>query len=117
VYFIEFLKVAGRPGGDCPLVYASPTRRRFGTSSACGCCRGVVGHRRYPHITALRGDGVRPRLRGLERIVSEHLVRPALNRSGGIASPDVIPGGATSAAHTSVQDAGSQTPERTLLPT
>jgi hypothetical protein len=38
----------------------------------------LAGHRRYAHITALRGDGVLPELLDMSRIVSEDAVRRAL---------------------------------------
>lgn len=40
----------------------------------------VAGHRRYAHITALRGDAVAAQALGMRRIVSEDALRRALER-------------------------------------
>ena len=80
-FFIEFLKVSGRFEAwvaDCPLLYrssnASQVRDVLGTIMLAM----LSGHKRYAHITALRGDGVLPELLGMKRIVSEDTVRRAL---------------------------------------
>ncbi len=80
-FFIEFLKVGGlfEPWVEqCPLSWRSPN---------APCKRDVLGtvllsilsgHKRYAHITSLRGDGVNPRLLGMSKVVSEDSVRRAL---------------------------------------
>ena len=40
----------------------------------------LAGHRRYAHITALRGDGVAAQALGMNKIVSEDALRRALER-------------------------------------
>jgi len=83
VFFAEFLAATGvfdRWVADCPLTYSSgnaPTQRDvLGT-----LMRGLLaGHRRYAHITALRGDVVAAQALGLNRIVSEDALRRALER-------------------------------------
>jgi hypothetical protein len=80
-FFIEFLKLTGLYESwqkDCPLNYRGPN------ASACADIVGTwflsiaSGHRRYAHITTLRGDGVLPELLGMNRVVSEDTVRRGL---------------------------------------
>ena len=80
-FFIEFLTLTGlypRWEADCPLSYAGPngstTRDILGTLFLAV----LAGHRRYAHITTIRADGVAPSLLGMERVVSEDVVRNAL---------------------------------------
>ncbi len=80
-FFIEFLKVSGRFdgwAGGCPLERtspnASPVRDVLGTMMLSL----LSGHKRYAHITALRGDSVLPELLGMTKIVSEDAVRNGL---------------------------------------
>jgi Transposase DDE domain group 1 len=40
----------------------------------------LAGHKRYAHVTALRGDGVSPQVLEMRRIVSEDALRRALGR-------------------------------------
>lgn len=82
-YFVEFLKVSGiweRFVEECPLHYTSrnaPTK-----SEILGTILFSVlsGHRRYAHITAIRGDNVLPQLLGIERFRSEDSVRRAFEK-------------------------------------
>ncbi|MDP2165600.1 MAG: hypothetical protein Q8S26_00865, partial [Azonexus sp.] len=65
---------------DCPLTYSSgnaPTQRDVLGTLMLGL---LAGHRRYAHITALRGDVVAAQALGLNRIVSEDALRRALER-------------------------------------
>ena len=50
--------------------------------SARRCSRFWPGHKRYAHITALRGDGVLPELLGMKKIVSEDAVRRGFKAIG-----------------------------------
>lgn len=40
----------------------------------------LVGHRRYAHITALRGDALAAQTLGMNKVVSEDALRRALER-------------------------------------
>jgi hypothetical protein len=79
-FFVDFLKAGGLFDGlvaDCPLHYVSPNapakRDILGTTMFSV----LAGHKRYAHITALRGDGVLPELLGMKKVVSEDSVRRA----------------------------------------
>lgn len=90
-FFIEFLKVSGLFEAwvaDCPRVshsnHASDTR----TVLATLLLSILAGHHRYAHITAIRHDGIHPKLLGVAGFVSEDTARRALARideSSGVA--------------------------------
>ncbi len=82
-FFIEFLKQGGVFDGwvaDCPLAWTSPnapkTRNILGTVMLSV----LAGHRRYAHITAIRGDGVNAPVLGMSKVVSEDAVRRAFQK-------------------------------------
>ena len=82
-FFIEPLQVSGRfdPWVEsCPLVLKSPNgpskRDVLGTALLSILC----GHRRYAHISALRGDNLNAPLLGMEGVVSEDSVRRNLGK-------------------------------------
>lgn len=82
-FFTEFLKVSGLFDEfvkRCPLQYSSPNapdkRDVLGTLMLSI----LAGHKRYAHISAIRGDGVNPMLLGMEKIISEDAARRALLR-------------------------------------
>src|SRR6516225_11676727 len=80
-FFIDFLKTAGLFDAfvaDCPLRYTSPNAPRKRDVLGTTMLSMLAGHRRYAHITALRGDGVLPELLDMSKIVSEDAVRRAL---------------------------------------
>ena len=83
VFFAEFLAATGvfdRWVNECPLQYASnnaPPKRDVLGTLMLGL---LAGHRRYAHITALRGDAVAAQALGMRRIVSEDALRRALER-------------------------------------
>ena len=83
VFFAEFLAAAGvfeRWVSTCPLEYRSgnaPAKRDVLGTLMLGL---LAGHRRYAHITALRGDAVAAQALGMNRIVSEDALRRALER-------------------------------------
>ena len=86
-FFIEYLKVASLFDAlvaDCPLAHTSPyapeKRDVLGTTMLSV----LAGHKRYAHITALRGDGVLPELLGMKKIVSEDAVRRAFKAIGAV---------------------------------
>jgi Transposase DDE domain group 1 len=83
VFFAEFLRAAGvfdEWVRACPLEYRSgnaPGKRDvLGTLLLAV----LAGHRRYAHVTSLRGDGVAAQALGMDRIVSEDALRRALSR-------------------------------------
>ena len=83
VFFAEFLAATGvfeRWVSSCPLSYRSgnaPDKRDVLGTLMLGL---LAGHRRYAHITALRGDAVAAQALGMNRIVSEDALRRALER-------------------------------------
>ena len=82
-FFAEFLKNAGVFDdwvGDCPLSYTSPNAPTNRDILGTWMLSVLAGHKRYAHVTALRGDGVSPQVLGMRRIVSEDALRRALSR-------------------------------------
>lgn len=83
VYFAEFLATTGvfeRWVDACPLSYRSgnaPDKRDVLGTLMLGL---LAGHRRYAHMSALRGDAVAAQALGMQRIVSEDALRRALAR-------------------------------------
>ncbi len=83
VFFAEFLATTGvfeRWVSACPLAYRSgnaPTKRDVLGTLMLGL---LAGHRRYAHITALRGDAVAAQAFGMNKVVSEDALRRALER-------------------------------------
>jgi hypothetical protein len=83
VFFAEFLAATGvfdRWVAGCPLAYRSgnaPDKRDVLGTLMLSL---LAGHRRYAHITALRGDAVAAAALGMNRIVSEDALRRALAR-------------------------------------
>ena len=83
VFVAEFLAATGvfeRWVSSCPLQYRSgnaPDKRDVLGTLMLGL---LAGHRRYAHITALRGDLVAAQALGMNKIVSEDALRRALER-------------------------------------
>ena len=83
VFFAEFLAATGvfeRWVSECPLSYRSgnaPDKRDVLGTLLLGL---LAGHRRYAHITALRGDAVAAQAQGIDKVVSEDALRRALER-------------------------------------
>ena len=83
VFFAEFLATTGvfdRWVASCPLEYRSgnaPDKRDVLGTLMLGL---LAGHRRYAHITALRGDAVAAHALGMNKVVSEDALRRALER-------------------------------------
>ena len=83
VFFAEFLAATGvfeRWVSACPLAYRSgnaPDKRDVLGTLMLGL---LAGHRRYAHITALRGDAVAAQALGMNKLVSEDALRRALER-------------------------------------
>ena len=86
-FFIEYLKVASLFDAlvaDCPLAYTSPNAPEKRDVLGTMMFSVLAGHKRYAHITALRGDGVLPELLGMKKIVSEDAVRRAFKAIGAV---------------------------------
>jgi hypothetical protein len=82
-FFIEYLKQAGLFDGfvaGCPLHLTSPNAPAKRDVLGTVLLSVLAGHRRYAHITALRGDGVNAPLLGMRKVVSEDAVRRALGK-------------------------------------
>ena len=89
VFFAEFLAATGvfeRWVSECPLAYRSgnaPDKRDVLGTPMLGL---LAGHRRYAHITALRGDAVAAQALGMAKVFSEDALRWALERMDEAAS-------------------------------
>lgn len=82
-FFIEFLKVSGiweRFVEECPLKYVSPNAPSKSEILGTILLSVLSGHRRYSHITGMRGDDVLPQLLGIEKFRSEDSVRRAFEK-------------------------------------
>jgi len=82
-FFIEFLNLSGlwsRFVEGCPLSYTSPNASEKLDVLGTWLLSILSGHRRYAHVTAIRGDGVNPGFLGMRRVVSEDTLRRALSR-------------------------------------
>jgi len=83
VFFSEFLQATGLYQAwlkSCPLVYTSGNAFNLTDILGTWLLAILAGHKRYAHITALRGDGVCPDLLGMTKIISEDALRRALAR-------------------------------------
>ena len=83
MFFFQFLDAGDRWKeflADCPLHYTG--NRGSGKLNVMGTALLSIlcGHWRYAHINSVRGDTVNSGLLGMERIVSEDVVRSALKR-------------------------------------
>ena len=82
-FFIEYLKQGGLFDGwvaDCPLSLTSPNAPRTRDLLGTVLLSVLAGHRRYAHITALRGDPVNPPLLGVRKVLSQDAVRRNLGK-------------------------------------
>lgn len=82
-FFAEFLATTGVYEAwvnNCPLSYASPNAPSKHDVVGTWLLAILAGHKRYAHITGLRGDGVSPQILGMEKIISEDALRRALSR-------------------------------------
>lgn len=83
VFFAEFLATTGvfdRWVSGCPLSYRSgnaPDKRDVLGTLLLAL---LAGHKRYAHITALRGDAVAAQALGMNKVISEDALRRALER-------------------------------------
>ena len=79
-YFFEFLHVSGLWEDfveQCPLRYTSPNAPTKAEILGTILCGVLGGHRRYAHISGMRGDPVLPKLLGIGRLRSEDSIRRA----------------------------------------
>jgi hypothetical protein len=79
-YFLEFLKISGiweEFVDRCPLSYSSPNAPTKAEILGTILCSVLSGHRRYAHITGMRGDTVLPKLLGIGQLRSEDSIRRA----------------------------------------
>ena len=82
-YFVEFLKVSGiweKFVKECPLEYSSPNAPDKSEILGTILFRVLSGHRRYAHITGIRGDEVLPELLDIKQFRSEDSVRRAFEK-------------------------------------
>ena len=82
-FFIEYLKQGGLFDGwvaDCPLSLSSPNAPRKRDLLGTMLLSVLAGHRRYAHITALRGDPMNPPLLGMRKVLGEDAVRRNLGK-------------------------------------
>jgi hypothetical protein len=79
-YFIEFLQISGiwQDFVDrCPLTYTSPNAPTKSEILGTILLSVLSGHRRYAHISGMRGDSVLPKLLGIGKLRSEDSIRRA----------------------------------------
>ena len=82
-YFVEFLKVSGiweKFVKECPLEYSSPNAPDKSEILGTILFSVLSGHRRYAHITGIRGDVVLPELLDIKQFRSEDSVRRAFEK-------------------------------------
>jgi hypothetical protein len=73
VFFAEFLATTGvfdHWAQECPLVYSSPNAPTKRDVLGTLLLAILAGHKRYAHITALRGGAVAAQALGMQRITS-----------------------------------------------
>ena len=78
--FAEFLATAGifdRWVEDCPVAYTGPNAPSKQDVLATLLLAILVGHKRYAHISALRGHAVAVQALGMRRLISEEAMRCA----------------------------------------
>lgn len=83
IYFIEFLAKTGRWKRfveTCPLTYRSPNAPSKEEILGTILLSVLNGHRRYAHITGLRGDQTMAEMLGVKRLRSEDSVRRAFEK-------------------------------------
>ncbi len=82
-FFIEYLRLGGLFDPlvtDCPVIMTSPNAPAKRDVLGTLLLSVLSGHKRYAHITGLRGDGVNPHLLGMKKVVSEDAVRRFLKK-------------------------------------
>ncbi len=82
-FFVEFLKLSGiwaKFVKECPLEYSSPNAPSKSEILGTILFSVLSGHRRYAHITGIRGDEVLPELVDIQQFRSEDSVRRAFEK-------------------------------------
>ena len=82
-FFAEFLATTGVYDSwveSCPLSYSSPNAPGKRDVLGTWLLSILAGHKRYAHITGLRGDTLSPQVPGMEKIISEDALRRVLAR-------------------------------------
>jgi hypothetical protein len=90
-FFAEFLTATGlyeRWLSTCPLRYTSPNAPQIRDVLGTWLLAILAGHKRYAHITGLRGDALSPQILGMNSLVSEDSLRRALERMSAKQSQD-----------------------------
>lgn len=80
-FFAEYLAATGVYKAwveSCPLAYTSPNAPSNQDVLGTWLLGILAGHKRYAHITGLRGDAVSPQILGMDKIISEDALRRAL---------------------------------------
>ena len=80
-FFAEFLATTGVYESwvdSCPLSYSSPNAPSKRDVLGTWLLSVLAGHKRYAHITGLRGDALSPQILGMNKIISEDALRRAL---------------------------------------
>jgi hypothetical protein len=80
-FFAEFLSATllyERWVNTCPLRYTSPNAPQIRDVLGTWLLAILAGHKRYAHITGLRGDALSPQILGMNSVVSEDSLRRAL---------------------------------------
>lgn len=80
-FFAEFLHTSGAWSAwvqDCPLTYTSPNAPTKHDVLGTWLLSILAGHKRYAHVSALRGDTVSAQVLGMNKIISEDALRRAL---------------------------------------
>jgi hypothetical protein len=89
-FFTEYLKVSGLFDPwveDCPLAWTSPNAPKKRDVLGTAVLSILSGHRRYAHISGLRGEDINAKLLGMSKVVSEDSVRASfikLDEANGI---------------------------------
>lgn len=90
-FFAEFLETTGiydKWIEDCPLSYSSSNAHSKRDVLGTWLLAILSGHKRYAHITGLRGDAVSSQILGMKKIISEDALRRALSRMSAQQSQD-----------------------------
>jgi hypothetical protein len=90
-FFAEFLSstlLYERWVSTCPLRYTSPNAPQIRDVLGTWLLAILAGHKRYAHITSLRGDALSAQILGMNSVVSEDSLRRALERMSAKQSQD-----------------------------
>jgi hypothetical protein len=82
-FFAEFLATTGLYDKwleSCPLTYSSPNAPSKHDVLGTWLLAILAGHKRYAHITSLRGDALSAQVLGMRKIISEDALRRSLAR-------------------------------------